>query len=210
MDTSDRTRSAPDVALAIDFMNTAPGGGPGRGRASEAAQGEDGLGTPAKLRGWLEARDLLSGPRTGGTSPPEERILLGEAHRLRTDLQRALEAYGVGRRVPVPALFGLNRVLQASSLEHSLESGPEGPELVQRAAGEGPLAALASVALSASSLLTTVAPSRIRRCASPGCAAWFVDTSKGGQRKWCSMARCGNRAKAATHRLRRTRASSDS
>jgi predicted RNA-binding Zn ribbon-like protein len=209
MDTANRGGTTPDVALALDFLNSAPGGGPGRGRAGESAQ-EDGLGTPARLRGWLEARGLLAGPLTVATSPAEERILLGEAQRLRTDLLRALEAYGVGRRVPVPALFGLNRVLEASSLEHRLESGPDGPELVRRVVGEGPLAALAPVALSASSLLTTIAPSRIRRCASPGCGAWFIDTSKGGQRKWCSMARCGNRAKAATHRLRRTGAPSGS
>jgi len=103
----------------------------------------------------------------------------------------------------VPALHGLNRLLGEAPLVRTLEVAPEGPRMVERPGGTGPAAVLAPIAQSAAALLTTLAPSRIRRCASPACAAWFTDTSKGGQRKWCSMSRCGNRAKAATHRLRR-------
>ncbi|QVQ51802.1 CGNR zinc finger domain-containing protein [Spiractinospora alimapuensis] len=49
---------------------------------------------------------------------------------------------------------------------------------------------------------------RIRACANPGCVLHFFDTSKNGSRRWCSMAGCGNRAKAARH-LGRSRATSD-
>ena len=37
---------------------------------------------------------------------------------------------------------------------------------------------------------------RIRRCAGHPCGWLFLDTSKGGKRRWCSMASCGNRAKS--------------
>ncbi|RKS09676.1 putative RNA-binding Zn ribbon-like protein [Nocardiopsis sp. Huas11] len=46
------------------------------------------------------------------------------------------------------------------------------------------------------------APERIRRCANPACVLVFFDTSKNGTRRWCSMAGCGNRAKAARHQAR--------
>jgi predicted RNA-binding Zn ribbon-like protein len=43
------------------------------------------------------------------------------------------------------------------------------------------------------------APDRIRRCQHPACVLWFYDTTRHGTRRWCSMATCGNRAKAHRH-----------
>jgi predicted RNA-binding Zn ribbon-like protein len=42
--------------------------------------------------------------------------------------------------------------------------------------------------------------SRVRRCADPRCMRVFYDGTKNGRRRWCDMATCGNRAKAARHR----------
>jgi predicted RNA-binding Zn ribbon-like protein len=39
---------------------------------------------------------------------------------------------------------------------------------------------------------------RIRECAADDCSLIFVDLSRPGQRRWCSMERCGNRAKQRT------------
>lgn len=36
---------------------------------------------------------------------------------------------------------------------------------------------------------------RVRECSAGNCSLLFVDTSRPGQRRWCSMERCGNRAK---------------
>ena len=44
---------------------------------------------------------------------------------------------------------------------------------------------------------------RLKRCEGSRCALLFVDTSRSGRRRWCSMERCGNRAKVAAHRRRR-------
>ncbi|MEW5570319.1 CGNR zinc finger domain-containing protein [Rossellomorea marisflavi] len=38
---------------------------------------------------------------------------------------------------------------------------------------------------------------RIRKCNHEECKLYFVDTSKSGKRRWCSMELCGNRKKAA-------------
>ncbi|WP_306190143.1 CGNR zinc finger domain-containing protein [Streptomyces sp. MK5] len=46
------------------------------------------------------------------------------------------------------------------------------------------------------------APDRIRMCAHEACVLHFFDTSRNGTRRWCSMAACGNRAKASRHYAR--------
>jgi predicted RNA-binding Zn ribbon-like protein len=38
---------------------------------------------------------------------------------------------------------------------------------------------------------------RVRRCSDPRCPRVFLDVTKNGCRRWCDMATCGNRAKAA-------------
>jgi predicted RNA-binding Zn ribbon-like protein len=53
------------------------------------------------------------------------------------------------------------------------------------------------VARSAVELATAGPLARVKACASEeGCQYLFVDTSKNGSRRWCSMAHCGNQAKA--------------
>jgi predicted RNA-binding Zn ribbon-like protein len=47
--------------------------------------------------------------------------------------------------------------------------------------------------------LLRAGPDRVRRCANPRCILHFYDGSRGGRRQWCSMAACGNRAKARRH-----------
>lgn len=49
-------------------------------------------------------------------------------------------------------------------------------------------------------LLTNRDPQRLRKCSS--CALHFLDTSKKGTRRWCSMAMCGNRSKVAAYARR--------
>jgi predicted RNA-binding Zn ribbon-like protein len=46
--------------------------------------------------------------------------------------------------------------------------------------------------------LFTLPPERLRSC--PRCGWLFLDTSRGGQRRWCSMRVCGNREKVSRHR----------
>jgi predicted RNA-binding Zn ribbon-like protein len=59
--------------------------------------------------------------------------------------------------------------------------------------------ALSSIARDAVAILTAD-DGRIRRCA--GCGRVFHDDSRTGNRRWCSMLTCGNRAKVAAFRAR--------
>jgi predicted RNA-binding Zn ribbon-like protein len=42
----------------------------------------------------------------------------------------------------------------------------------------------------------------VRTCAGPTCTLMFLDKTRRRGRRWCSMAVCGNRAKAAAHRAK--------
>ena len=55
---------------------------------------------------------------------------------------------------------------------------------------------------SAGDLLTTADVKRIRECEAPDCCWLFIDSSRGGRRKWCDMSVCGNRAKARRYYAR--------
>jgi predicted RNA-binding Zn ribbon-like protein len=60
-------------------------------------------------------------------------------------------------------------------------------------------AVLSTVARDAIDLFGGPRASRLKRCQGVNCAIPFVDTSRPGTRRWCSMERCGNRAKARIH-----------
>ena len=57
---------------------------------------------------------------------------------------------------------------------------------------------LGTIARDAIDMLTSTSSLRIKLCADPSCRALFVDESRPGKRRWCSMNFCGNRAKSRT------------
>ncbi len=64
-------------------------------------------------------------------------------------------------------------------------------------------ALLSTLARDAIDLVTGPHAHRVRSCASDSCALIFVDTSRPGKRRWCSMEACGNRAKTKGYRTRK-------
>ncbi|MFC1433558.1 ABATE domain-containing protein [Streptacidiphilus sp. N1-3] len=63
-------------------------------------------------------------------------------------------------------------------------------------------ATLSLVARDAIDLVTSSAVNRVRECADESCSALFSDNSRPGNRRWCSMETCGNRAKKSSLRSR--------
>jgi predicted RNA-binding Zn ribbon-like protein len=61
---------------------------------------------------------------------------------------------------------------------------------------------LGLIARDAIDLLTGPQRELLRECAAPDCMGIYVDASPGHTRRWCSAARCGNRARVAAHRAR--------
>lgn len=65
--------------------------------------------------------------------------------------------------------------------------------------------ALSSIAREAIRILGDDTAPRIRQCSADDCDLVYLDTSRSGNRRWCSMQRCGNRAKVRAHRARAAR-----
>ena len=67
---------------------------------------------------------------------------------------------------------------------------------------------LAMIAREAIFLFGSERAAQIHQCQADVCTLLFVDTSRRGDRRWCSMAGCGNRAKLADFRRRRRQGTS--
>jgi predicted RNA-binding Zn ribbon-like protein len=146
---------------------------------------------------WFAAAGLASGPVTAGERD------LDDARELREALYRVFQAHRSGQ-----ALDGSDVAL--------VNGWAAKPPPVERLTldGHGRLAAagdahtsaalLALVARDAVELLTGPLRDRIRECEGNGCTTLFVDASRGGHRRWCSMDVCGARNKMAAYRRRRS------
>lgn len=179
-----------ELRIALTFVN----GG------TSAPDGVDRT-MPAERVRWI-AQVAGTIPAAAAPSPPDRRTLLGEAERLRASIRHLFEAVASGRPVPSHVLHSLNRAQGFGSWSTTLHSDASGLRIDSTLDGDGPLVPLAALARAAAVLVTTVRPGRLRECAADDCVRWFVDSSKGGRRRWCSMATCGNRAKAARYRAR--------
>ena len=148
------------------------------------------LARPADLSRWLVAAGLSVTPTR------VTKRTLQQAHELREAIYRLALARARGRSLPEADRALLNRcaagVTPAPHLEHN------GLSWTQASAP----AFLALIARNAVELLGSPLGDRIRKCSGEGCALLFVDHSRSGRRRWCSMAGCGNKAKVASFRTR--------
>lgn len=78
---------------------------------------------------------------------------------------------------------------------------PDGRTMMA-SAGVSLEAALGEIARDAIDLLSGPDFAKVKRCAAEDCSVLFVDYSRPGKRRWCSMSRCGNRAKKRTYNAR--------
>lgn len=184
-------------ALSLELLTT---GGPGAYARFEV------LHRPADLAVWAGRSRLRPAPDVLVTE--EE---LAAARRLRDELwvlavdrvrglpprRAALEAVNEAAALPslVPRLGPPAGEHGAVAREEALRS-----RWVQPATGAQ---LLSTVARDAVELLGGRYADRIRECAASDCPLLFVDTSRPGKRRWCSMERCGNRHKVRALRSRR-------
>jgi predicted RNA-binding Zn ribbon-like protein len=144
------------------------------------------LATPADLDRWLVA----SGLAAGNPHSTDEDVRLARA------LRETIYAIATGQ-----ASKGdrdrLNALAAAEAAPPQLDASGN---LVRSGTGAQLLGSLAQQTVE---LFGGPNFSRIRQCEGDGCARLFVDLSRSGARRWCSMESCGNRAKAKTFRGRR-------
>lgn len=149
------------------------------------------LATPRDLGRWLAAAGLAQRP----PEPTAEE--LEQARDLREALYRLALASARGRSFAAKDRALLNR--WAAEAPPAPQLGPKGITWT----GGGVRSLLAAVARDGVELLGGPLAARIRECAGEGCALLFVDASRSGERRWCSMTGCGNKAKVAELRRRR-------
>jgi predicted RNA-binding Zn ribbon-like protein len=103
------------------------------------------------------------------------------------------------------ALGPLNELLAADTSYPVLEAGDREQAVRMRRVRRwaGPDELLHPVAEAAADLIGNEDFRLIRACGGHVCTLLFIDRTKAHGRRWCSMAVCGNRAKAAAHRARR-------
>jgi predicted RNA-binding Zn ribbon-like protein len=149
------------------------------------------LATPDDLSRWLELAGLATGARC-------DRRLLAQTHELREALYRLVVEAREQRAPGATDLDLVNawarRRARSPQLDASLRVTLVGADPCRAALGE---LARAGIELVAGGGLP-----RIRNCANPACSLMFIDHSRPGRRRWCSMERCGNRAKTARYRQR--------
>jgi predicted RNA-binding Zn ribbon-like protein len=132
---------------------------------------------------------------------------LDRIHAVRTALREVAEAIVEQRAPRGGALDTVNRALHARQVIELLPA-PDGVSVDHRHVGDPIDDALARLADPLVDELTSGRPERIRVCDSETCHWLFYDASPTRRRRWCDMATCGNRAKAARHRARSKGASS--
>lgn len=191
--------AAPREDVSIGFVNTRYW----RGRALPV---ED-LHGPEDLLRWASGpggidETIASVFRTRWASHPrEEEAAFTSAIELREMLLRLFGSAPAGQAAPAD-LVTFNAALAAAAPRGrmALRDG----RLVWTAEALRPDAAslLSPVLWSAADLLAGPRLARVRQCDNPECRWVFLDDSKSGNRRWCSMASCGNRAKAHRHYLK--------
>ncbi len=71
----------------------------------------------------------------------------------------------------------------------------DGMLLKEQLAEDGPEQLLYPVLKDIAQFLISDQIDKVRQCASDNCDLFFVNNSRNGRRRWCSMSTCGNRAK---------------
>jgi predicted RNA-binding Zn ribbon-like protein len=157
---------------------------------------------------WFVTRGVIHGEGADGVRRQAEAdTLRGErelarVHAVRGALREVAQAV-VDHRPPAPsALETVNRALHARQVIELVPSNDGCVAVDHRHVGDPIDDALARLTDPLVTELVSGHPERIKVCESDRCNWVFYDTSRTSRRRWCDMATCGNRAKAARHRAR--------
>ncbi|MFJ6670129.1 CGNR zinc finger domain-containing protein [Actinosynnema sp. NPDC091369] len=164
-------------------------GGPGELRVFEA------LHAPDDLAAWLVDSRLAT---TGSFTAADVRVTEAELHavkELRDAFWRVARAMAHGADLPRADLD----VLNAATAE---TPRPVVDPVTRELTWAKPITGTQVLGAAARDAVELVARGGVRECSASNCGLLFVDTSRSGNRRWCSMERCGNRHKVRAHRAR--------
>jgi len=178
---------------AFDFINTLS-------HRSNPALAVDRFDRLDKILGWCAFTGLLDMPDAGRLRDrlkEKETWLVGELEALRKDAGAVFDAVADGRTIPSTSLASIMTVAGATLTSMDLSSPIAGPAGARPAQAQSADALIGLIAMQLLDAFYRLPHERIRIC--PGCRWLFVDRSRPGRRRWCSMQDCGNRAKVRRH-----------
>jgi predicted RNA-binding Zn ribbon-like protein len=183
--------------LVLDFLNT---------DLIADGQAVELLTDAAAVARWMAHAELLTEKagkkleRAWVRSPQADQAVAA-VRRFRDRLREAIFAFESGSGVPAEFLGELNGLLRTHPVCRVVDADGHGG-YTQRVSFEPRLPddVLGPLAEDTMLLLTDVAHGRVRKC--EGCAVHFLDVSKKGSRRWCSMSLCGNKVKVAAYQQR--------
>lgn len=187
--------------LCLDFLNT---------RIIREGEPVDLLGSFEDLTHWLYGAGALTQEamveahtRWSGTSEAERTI--STASELRAEIESVIATFRGGGELRPSEVTTINRIGSRRTAIPYLAPDSRGVTVRHRREIRDGLDLLAPVADSLFDLISDDDPEAIGYCDSEECVLVYYDTSKNRSRRWCSMQRCGNRAKASAHYDRRRR-----
>jgi predicted RNA-binding Zn ribbon-like protein len=179
--------------LALDLVNTV---------VAENNSPKDLLEDFTDLLAWAVAANLLE-PTKARSLIRSRRVLrqrsqvFSQSIHLRETLRQMVQALKNGQKVKATIIDILNAILGEKSGYTEIRKSENGFEKIFHIDFSEPHQLLIPIAESAADLLCYANPAFIKKCEAVDCVLYFYDTTKNHSRRWCSMAACGNRAKAA-------------
>ncbi|MFC9839584.1 CGNR zinc finger domain-containing protein [Rhodococcus sp. NPDC127530] len=187
VETKDRRRSGfpfRSDQLSLDFVAT----------VAKRDMGDiERLVTGDDLQTWLYVAGLP--PAVGMVTDSQ----LGSARKLREAINHLTRSRVDGRHPDPGSIDVINRAATFGPPHATLSADgttavPAHPAPVEQI--------LSTIARDAIDLFSGDYRDRVRRCLGHDCSLYFVDRSRKGIRRWCSMAACGERASSAAYRRR--------
>jgi len=159
----------------------------------------------ARLAGALSKAECQELSRVAADNPRIAGLLLRRARTLRGLIYEIFVAIVTRGWAPRPLLVRFNQFFSEIMWRTEIVRTEDG-YVVAPVAGLDPASKLfGAVVKAAGELLTSPDVRRVRQCGDAYCSWLFVDRSRTGRRRWCSMLLCGNRARVRAFRRRRAR-----
>ena len=186
-------------ALCLDYANTWED----RGRPeTDHLAGYSDLLDFCRQAGIVGERESAALAERAAAIPVDAVAALTTCRELREGLYRILAAVAAGG-VPSPGDLAILNTILPRAFETLRLEARDGTFEWAWPPGSALDSPLGPILFDAAELLTSRERGRIRECASDACTWLFLDGSRNGSRRWCSMETCGNRAKAKRHYRRR-------
>ncbi len=172
---------------------------PGSLSLAFAYTGDFGYGVPAweQLHSCTDL-DAWLAERFGALLHPCEETDFTGAHELRMAISASARRAAAGDVLDPTDVDTINAWAACLPISPHLNGG------TRPAGATRPAQALATIARDATTTFAH-APGRIRECAAVDCHLIFLDSSRPQSRRWCSMNRCGGRAKSQSHYARHSK-----